>query len=278
MQRIYIVPTLDALAVYAPEITAGIETILAEARERGNNHRSVAEVWEEIAEHVTIAPHARLFVALDDGVLVSWIAAKVYVDGKKRNGCITWAWAAPTSRLSRDMVRMAEAFFRERECPNAYLGRSFLQPSFTRLMRRYGYTLSSVVYEKHLDSEVTNVDSLRPPGGEVRADVTEWHGDPSAETGSIAADSANVRHAESSVCRSDGESAEHGDQRADAASTVEPPGNVAVNGGRGGTAGEPAEYPGGDTDVTGWVWGDIFVIPPGCEPGGTADPGADGSA
>src|SRR5262249_41529596 len=141
---------------------AGIDSILASAHEHGRDIRTREEIWEELQNHVEIAPHGRVWVVIEDGVLIAWLCGKIYVDGKRRNGCITWAWARTGCKVSADVVHHAEDYFRERECQAAYLGRSFLQTSFSRLMRRYGYELSSIVYEKKLNGVQHGV-TVGPP-------------------------------------------------------------------------------------------------------------------
>jgi hypothetical protein len=226
MQRIYTVLTPDQLSLYEPDIRAGIDSILASAHEHGRDIRTPDDIWDELVEHVEIAPHARFFVVIEDGILRAWLAAKIYVDGKKRNGCITWAWATPGCKVSRDVVMYAEDYFRERNCQTAYLGRSFLQTSFSRLMRRYGYTMASVVYEKKLDGE-SHGGIVRPPSGEVRSDEAGRDADPiPADDGAAAAATAHGP-AQPGDGGSDGEPTEHGDIDPDAASGVELPGDDA---------------------------------------------------
>src|SRR5215813_8441920 len=215
MQRIYVVQTPAQLEVYADEIRSGIDTILESAHEHGRDIRTQEEIWDEIADHVAIAPHGRLLLALEDGELVAWLGAKIYVDGKRRNGCITWAWARSGCRVSRDMVSQAEDYFRERGCQRSYLGRSFLQSSFTRLMRRYGYEMASIVYEKQLE-EVMHVGIVGPAGRQIGEDVGARDANADAEGPAEPSDGGPT-----------GPAPEHGDIGPDAASGLELPGDDA---------------------------------------------------
>jgi len=226
MQRIYNVYTLAQLDIYADDIRSGIDAILESAHKYGRDIRTQDEIWEELLEHVRIIPHARFLLALEDGELVAWMCAKIYVDGKRRNGCITWAWARSGSLVSRQMIEQAEDYFRERGCQRSYLGRSFLQPSFTRLMHRYGYEMASVVYEKQLN-EVEHVDSVGPAGREIGEDVGEREtvAGPDDEGAATGTDAGGPT--EPGDGRTDGPAAEHGDLGPDAAGGVELPANDA---------------------------------------------------
>jgi hypothetical protein len=222
MQRIYPVQVVSQLELYEPDIRDGIDSILESAREHGRDIRTQDEIWDELVEHVEIAPHGRFFVVIEDGQLMAWLAAKIYVDGKKRNGCITWAWARTGCHVSRDVIVQAEAYFRERDCQTAYLGRSFLQQSFTRLMRRYGYTMASVVYEKKLNG-VAHVDTVGPASREIGEDVSQRDDVAAAENDGAPPGADAFGPAQPGDGRTTGAAAGHGDIDADAASGVELP-------------------------------------------------------
>ena len=277
MQRIYQVFVQEQLALYEPDIRAGIDTILESAHEHGRDIRTQDEIWDELVDHVAIAPHGRLFVVIEDGALVAWLAAKIYVDGKRRNGCITWAWARTGCHVSRNVVERAEAYFRERECQAAYLGRSFLQTSFTRLMRRYGYEMSSIVYEKKLNG-VDHVGIVGPPGGESGSDqagrdAAAIPADDGAPAGATA-----LGPAQPGDGGPDRRAAEHGDSDPTAASRVElsaddaGPAASGVGLAGGATVGTGAGL-GSDGDGSGRSESGLDTGS-GSEPGGPADPRA----
>jgi len=276
MQRIYAVQNVDQLMLYADELADGIAAILIGAREHGQDKRTPEQIWDELVEHVETAPHAKLWLAIEDGVLMAWLAGKVYIDGKKRNGCITWAWAAPRCQVSRKMIEAAEAFFRERGCQAAYLGRAFLQTSFTRLMRRYGYQMATVVYEKRLD-EVQHVTAIGPVGREVGTDDAEGQrGDP-AGTGAISADAADVRPSAAGDRGADGAPAGNSDSGADPAGDI----GAAAADAADAEHGEPDRPDDGTAaDVcgrSGSGGSGSTIVAPRSEPAGPADAGAAGA-
>jgi hypothetical protein len=208
--------------LYEQDIRAGIDTILESAHEYGRDIRTQDDIWDELVEHIQIAPHGRLFVVIEDGALVAWLAAKIYVDGKRRNGCITWAWARTGCKVSRQVVEQAEAYFRERDCQTAYLGRSFLQTSFTRLMRRYGYVMASVVYEKKLNG-VAHVDTVGPASRESGEHETGRDAEAISADDAAPAGATTLGPPEPGDGRTASEAPGDGDIDPDAASGVELP-------------------------------------------------------
>jgi len=281
MQRIYPVQTVDQLALFGDEIDDGIESIIEGGRQHGQEKRTHEQIWEELVEHVTTAPHAKMWLVIEDGILKAWLCGKIYVDGKKRNGVITWAWAAPGCRVSQDVVLTAEAFFKERECQVAYLGRAFLQRSFTRLMRRYGYAMATVVYEKRLD-EVAHGDSVGPAGREIRADDAVGKGRDQPEESPVSADDADVRSAVAGDRGPDGASAGDGDSGADTAGSLGAAGDGAGDAERQQRDRSDAEAAvecghlgdAGESDFR--AWGDAILVAGGSDEPGSA--GGDGTA
>src|SRR5262245_25368165 len=154
MIRIYPIETHDQLAVIGPELRATLPSMQAEF------DRSEQHAWDDLIAYPDQHPYAAIWVALEDGRLVAWSGAKIYVDLPRTiTAAATWAWAAPGAGEAPGMLhRVMQEWARERGASALYAARRTRLPAYARWVARYGYQFDRVVFVHRLSDAGASAD------------------------------------------------------------------------------------------------------------------------
>src|SRR5262245_3190162 len=218
MIRVYELTTPDQLALLEPELR---ETL---AEMRPEFDKSIDETWDDLAAYHKQLPHAGIWVALDDGRLAAWSAAKMYIDLPANiTGAVTWAWAAAKAgdgpRMLHETMR---EWARQRGGHWLYAARRTRLDAYARWIARYGYRFDRVVVvcpltDAGASAEAGDAHELRRSGQFVPVAAGD------GLSGSPPGPEAGVRCPDPGDARADGQPPGHGDLGPAAAGSVELP-------------------------------------------------------
>jgi hypothetical protein len=144
--------TPSQLDVYRDDLLRTAQTILDETALAAK--KTAEQVYRELVEHLDGSSSKGVWLVLRDGVLLAWIAAKVYTDEGRLTAAVTWAWAAPgaegwSAKALDGVVRWA----RRERATSIYCTRRTRLKAFARLMRRYGWRFEAAVFGQSLDGD-----------------------------------------------------------------------------------------------------------------------------
>src|SRR5262245_4745509 len=217
MIRVYELTTPEQLALLEPELR---ETL---AEMQPEFDKSVDETWNDLAAYYKQLPHAGIWVALDDGRLAAWSAAKMYIELPANiTGAVTWAWAAVKAGEGPRMLHeLMQEWCRGHGGHSLYAARRTRLDAYARWIARYGYRFDRVVFvcpltDAGASAEAGGAHELRRSGQFVPvAEGTGLAGSaPSPETG--------VRRNDPGDAQGEGEPPGYGDLGAAAAGGVKP--------------------------------------------------------
>jgi hypothetical protein len=219
MIRVYELMTPDQLAVMEPELRDTLREMQAEF------DKTVDETWSDLTTYSAQWPFAAIWIALDDGRLAAWSAAKIYIDLPQTiTGAVTWAWAAAgAGDAPRLLHATMDEWARGHGATALYAARRTRLDAYARWIGRYGYSFDRVVFVHHLTdagasaAEAGAEHELRRSPEQLPVAAGDG-GTPSAPS-----PATGPGHGDAGVDRPDGESPEHGDLRPAPASRVKPP-------------------------------------------------------
>jgi hypothetical protein len=148
MIRIYEIETPAQFDLLATELYATLPSMAQEFE----GDKTIEEAWVDLRKYLEQRPHAGIWVALDDGVIAAWSAAKVYVDLPNTiTAAVTWAWARSGARNAPSLLheRMC-AWARERQVSALYAARKTRLDAYARWVGRHGYSYDRVVFVHRL--------------------------------------------------------------------------------------------------------------------------------
>src|SRR5262249_50729343 len=217
MIRIYELTTPEQLALLEPELRDTLGEMQPEF------DKSVDETWNDLAAYYKQLPHAGIWVALDDGRLAAWSAAKMYIDLPANiTGAVTWAWAAAKAGDGPRMLHETmQEWARQRGGHSLYAARRTRLDAYARWIARYGYRFDRVVFvcpltDAGASAEAGDAHELRRSGQFVPVAAGDGlpGSPPGPETGGRRPDPGDAR--------ADGEPPGHGHLSPAAAGGIQP--------------------------------------------------------
>jgi hypothetical protein len=219
MIRIYEIETPAQFDLLADELYATLPSMASEFE----GDKTVEEAWIDLKKYLEQRPHAGIWVALDDGALTAWSAAKVYVDLPNTiTAAVTWAWARAGARNAPSLLHHTMiAWARERQVIALYAARKTRLDAYARWVGRHGYLYDRVVFVHRLSAAAAPAREEVPHElRRARVELRMAEGDV-YPPGTPAPPDA-VRSARTGTDRADGRTARDSDIDAPAASDLEP--------------------------------------------------------
>jgi hypothetical protein len=221
MINVYEIETPAQFALLADELQATIPSMASEFEE----DRTVEAAWSDLQQYIDQRPHAGIWVALDNGELTAWSAAKVYIDLPNTiTAAVTWAWARSGARDAPTRLHLTMCdWARERQVIALYAARKTRLDAYARWVGRHGYRYDRVIFVHRLTDAAA--PALKEESHELRRQRVQLPA-PGGDDGTRRAPPPGdaVRSTRTRAHRANGKAARNGDLGAAAAGGVEPAG------------------------------------------------------
>ncbi|HKE87302.1 MAG TPA: hypothetical protein VKB50_26270, partial [Vicinamibacterales bacterium] len=151
MINIYEIETPAQFNLLADELRATIPSMAKEFE----LDKTIEEAWVDLTKYLAQRPHAGIWVALDDGALTAWSAAKVYVDLPNTiTAAVTWAWARAGAGEAPTMLSDVMCVWARRHAATAlYAARRTRLDAYARWVERHGYVFDRVIFVRRLTQD-----------------------------------------------------------------------------------------------------------------------------